>query len=69
MITAEFDPLRDEGERYAARLRQAGVPVQLTRYDGIIHGFFGMGALLPQATLAIEQAATALRGAFTTLLH
>jgi acetyl esterase len=64
VITAEFDPLRDEGERYAARLREAGVATKLTRYDGIIHGFFGMAAVLPQATLAIEEAAAALRGAF-----
>ncbi len=64
VITAEFDPLRDEGERYAARLRQAGVPVEMKRYDGIIHGFFGMSAVLPQAEEAVEQAAAALRKSF-----
>lgn len=62
--TAEFDPLRDEGERYAALLRDDGVDVTLTRYDGMIHGFFGMTALLDQAKTAMNQAATALRRAF-----
>jgi acetyl esterase len=62
-ITAELDPLRDEGEAYAARLRGAGVPVATTRYDGMFHGFFGMGALLAQGKSAVAEAATALRKA------
>ena len=47
MITAEYDPLRDEGEAYATMLEAAGVPAKATRYDGLVHGFFGMGALVP----------------------
>jgi acetyl esterase len=65
VITAEFDPLRDEGEAYAKRLKTAGVPVEVTRYNGMIHGFFGMPGVLEQAKKAIEQAANALKRTFS----
>jgi acetyl esterase len=65
VITAEYDPLRDEGELYAARLQEAGVPVVLKRYEGMIHGFFTMSAVIDQGKQAIEDVARALREAFS----
>jgi acetyl esterase len=67
VITAEFDPLRDEGEQYAGRMRAAGTPVQLTRYDGMIHGFFTMSEILDQGKMAIRQSAEALRNVFNRM--
>jgi acetyl esterase len=65
VITAEFDPLRDEGEAYARRLEKAGVAVRLTRYDGMIHGFFGMGRMLEQGKQAMAEAVKNLQRAFS----
>jgi acetyl esterase len=65
VITAEYDPLRDEGEAYAERLRAAGVAAMATRYDGVIHGFFSMGDIVPEGKAAIDEAAEALRTALT----
>lgn len=64
VITAEFDPLRDEGEAYAKRLREAGVATTSTRYDGVIHGFFSMGAFVDKGQQAVDEASAALRNAF-----
>lgn len=64
IITAEFDPLRDEGEAYARRLGEAGVPVICSRYDGMIHGFFNMALVVDKAKDAIRESGRALRSAF-----
>jgi len=65
VITAEFDPLRDEGAAYAARLAEVGVPVTHVRFDGQIHGFFSMFGLIDDARSAQALAAAAVHTAFT----
>jgi acetyl esterase len=63
VLTAEFDPLRDEGEAYAAKLEAAGVPTKARRFDGQIHGFLGMYAMLDDGKAALDEIAEAVRNA------
>jgi acetyl esterase len=65
VVTVEFDPLRDEGEAYAARLAGAGVPVTSVREDGLIHGCLRMPGTIPAAGRLLDGSATALRSAFS----
>lgn len=64
VITAEFDVLRDQGEAYARRLEAAGVPVQATRYPGVLHDFAILPGIFDQAKSAIDGIVRALQSAF-----
>ncbi|MEI8000623.1 MAG: alpha/beta hydrolase [Actinomycetes bacterium] len=60
VLTAEFDPLRDEGEAFAARLADADVPVVVHRFDGMIHGFLSMREIVPASDEAVGMIAAFL---------
>jgi acetyl esterase len=61
VLIAGADPLRDEGDEYAAKLKQAGVPVTYRAFPGQFHGFFTMGKLLEQANVAVREIGAWLR--------
>lgn len=65
IITAECDPMRDEGAAYAKALRAAGVPVRYRCYRGALHGFLNFYALMPNGKAALRLGGRALRKAFT----
>ena len=65
ITVAEFDPLRDEGTRYAQRLQEAGVPTTLIAAPGLVHGYFAMTELSPAAARVADE----VRVAFASLLR
>jgi acetyl esterase len=67
VVTAEYDPLRDQGEAYGKRLQDAGVTAEIVRGIGVFHGFFGMHAFMPPALPAWDVAVGALRRTFGAL--
>ena len=65
VLTAECDPLRDQGEAFAQRLKAAGVPATVTRYAGMFHPFFSLAGIIDGGKTAVADAAAALKTALT----
>jgi acetyl esterase len=65
VVTTEFDVLRDEGEAYARRLQEAGVPVKLLRCNGMVHGFLSTPGLIRRSTLHFDQVVAEIRNLVT----
>lgn len=65
VVTAQYDPLRDEGEAYAARLRQAGVPTEMKRWDGVNHGFFFWPGVVDKSGAAMDEACAWVKSLLT----
>ncbi|MGY1625130.1 alpha/beta hydrolase [Geodermatophilus sp. SYSU D00965] len=63
IATMEFDPLRDDGEAYAERLEEAGVPVTVQRYDGQIHGLFWLGGMCDRYSALVDDLAREVKAA------
>jgi acetyl esterase len=66
IVSAGYDFLRDENEEYGRKLADDGVRVTITRYPGMVHGFFSMGGMLDEADVALAEVSDALRRAFRT---
>jgi acetyl esterase len=64
IVTAEFDPLRDEGEAYGEHLAAASVDVQVTRYPGMIHGFLDYRGIVDEGWDALDEIGARLRSVF-----
>jgi acetyl esterase len=64
VVTAQYDPLRDEGELYAEALRTVGVSVEMKRWDGMNHGFFFFPGIVDKATQAVDEACAWARRVF-----
>ncbi|HEX7167715.1 MAG TPA: alpha/beta hydrolase [Acidimicrobiales bacterium] len=67
IVSAQYDPLRDENEAYAAKLREAGVEATLHRYETMPHMFFQLYGILPVAQECMAEVCAALRGAFAAV--
>jgi acetyl esterase/lipase len=65
VVTAEYDPLRDEGEAYAAKPRDAGVDVEHRRAAGMVHGFLRMPGVIERAGETIDRVAARVREALS----